>query len=541
MLARLLENWLDSASERSYQAPFCQMLVHQGHAILHSTRHSPIELGKDVISRAPDGTIHAYQLKGNPNGRMTLAEYRRIEAQLHQLVSLPVAGATSPEGKWHESFLVTNGQVEEEARLAIDLFNVGQSRIGHPGRLQLIQRGELLNYCTMMGASLWPSEIGQSHRLLSALVADGAALLDLVAWDKLLRPVLGLDDGPVHNIKRDELIRRTTSAAIMTSVALARYSEADNHFAVLQAWVMYACYVAAGMSRFNVDEAPLKESLQIARREIQDRLNLLTAEAIEVEPPISSQFESFFWGPRQTLVIGLAAAACIWNEHTEWPSFLGRERVIRWLEEREGEVSYWGEAMVPQVLAYYWTRKLVSASAEAETTVLSRLVEGVAKPPGLPSPYYGAEDVIRHRLHAYLPWFEDPLDYDDVGTFSYTLEPLLHLLVRANRKAECQSIWPDVSRRRFIWTEQAEIWRFPLFRDEGRTYANRAPPLTKEWTQLVEEARDVSSPSVPPVFLGDPLLLLMMAIVMPHRASPSVIRWLGWRLDPTWRTASPTQ
>lgn len=539
MLARLLENWLDSASERSYQAPFCQMLVHQGHTILHSTRHSPIELGKDIISRGPDGTIHAYQLKGNPGARLTLAEYRRIEAQLHQLVSLPVSGYPSPDGKWHESYLVTNGQVEEEARLAIDLFNTGQSRLGHPGRLALIQRGDLISSCTAMGTSLWPTEIGHSQVLMSTLAANGSALLNVTTWDKLLRPVLGLDDGAPESFSRDELVRRTTSAALMTSVALTRYSEVNNHYAIVQAWVIYGCYIVAAMARYSVESSSLRGSIEIARREIQDRLNLLASEALDTELSISSHFESYFVGARQTLVLALVAAACIWNEHTEWPTFLERDRVMRALATRESEICHWGEGMVPQALAYYWCRKLGSDQDEAEITVLARLVESVAK--GLPSPYYDVEDVIRHRLQAFLPWLEDPIEYDDVGSYSYTLEPLFHLLVRTTRKEECQRLWPEISRRRFIWTVQSDAWRFPLFRDSGRIYGNRAPPLTKDWSQLEQEARDTSLSEVPAALHEDPLLMLMLAIVMPHRATPAVIRRLGWQLAPKGTGVPPAQ
>jgi hypothetical protein len=68
VIERLVEYWLDSASERSYQPAFVQILVSDGHRVLHSTRHSPIEFGKDVISIAPDGVPCAFQLKGNLAG-----------------------------------------------------------------------------------------------------------------------------------------------------------------------------------------------------------------------------------------------------------------------------------------------------------------------------------------------------------------------------------------------------------------------------------------------------------------------------------------
>jgi hypothetical protein len=53
VVERLIESWLDSQTERRYQPAFIQLLVPEGWSVLHNTRHSPIELGKDVIARAP--------------------------------------------------------------------------------------------------------------------------------------------------------------------------------------------------------------------------------------------------------------------------------------------------------------------------------------------------------------------------------------------------------------------------------------------------------------------------------------------------------
>lgn len=70
MIEKLLENWLDSASERSYQPVFVQMLVADGYRVLHSSRHCLLEYGKDILAIAPDGVGCAFQLKGDPKGRM---------------------------------------------------------------------------------------------------------------------------------------------------------------------------------------------------------------------------------------------------------------------------------------------------------------------------------------------------------------------------------------------------------------------------------------------------------------------------------------
>jgi len=115
VLERLIESWLDSASERSYQAPFCQMLLAEGHTVLHSTRHAPLEFGKDVISIGPDGIPCAFQLKGNPGTRLTLVQLRDIKGQLLELVTQPIVLPGVPAGR-HRCYLVTNGETEEIGR-----------------------------------------------------------------------------------------------------------------------------------------------------------------------------------------------------------------------------------------------------------------------------------------------------------------------------------------------------------------------------------------------------------------------------------------
>ena len=80
MLERLIENWLDSAGERTYQRCFCQMLIGQGYRIVHSTEHTPLELGKDVIAVSSDDKIVGFQLKGNPGKSPKPSQFDEIRS-----------------------------------------------------------------------------------------------------------------------------------------------------------------------------------------------------------------------------------------------------------------------------------------------------------------------------------------------------------------------------------------------------------------------------------------------------------------------------
>jgi hypothetical protein len=145
VLERLIEGWLDSASERSYQTPFCQILAAEGHKVVHSTRHAPIEFGKDVITIGPDNVPCAFQLKGNPGTRMTLAELRNIKPQLLELAtqSIVYPGVSSEVN--HRCFLVTNGYIDEEVQRSIDDINRELEKNGFGrARIEVWSRGRLL-------------------------------------------------------------------------------------------------------------------------------------------------------------------------------------------------------------------------------------------------------------------------------------------------------------------------------------------------------------------------------------------------------------
>ena len=108
MQERLIENWLDSATERSYQRCFLQMLSGQGYRVVHNTEHTPLEFGKDVIAVSSESRLCGYQLKGNPGGTLKPRDFDGFRGQLEQLATLSLA-IPGFEGRiLDECYLVTN-------------------------------------------------------------------------------------------------------------------------------------------------------------------------------------------------------------------------------------------------------------------------------------------------------------------------------------------------------------------------------------------------------------------------------------------------
>ena len=168
MLSKLIESWLDNASEKSYQPAFCQMLMSQGYTVIYSTRHCNIEYGKDVLAIANDGVPCAFQLKGNPGGGLSLNQFNAgIRQQAGMLLDQHIDHPSISKDIPHRSYLVTNGRIEEEVSLAISQINATNVRDGYPKRqLQTIAREQLLTWAIELESSLWPSELSEMRVLL---------------------------------------------------------------------------------------------------------------------------------------------------------------------------------------------------------------------------------------------------------------------------------------------------------------------------------------------------------------------------------------
>ena len=191
MLEKLVESWLDSAGERSYQPAFCQMLAAEGHLVLHSTRHSQIEFGKDIISVAPDRVACAFQLKGNPKARLTLTQFNTIRSQIQALVTQPIVyPGLNARKRHHRSYLVTNGEIDEEVQRAVDDLNRGFQHLYGANALQLWSRGRMFDMAMRLGSSLWPAELGDLNTLLELLVHSGEDQFPAAKFHLLLAAIL---------------------------------------------------------------------------------------------------------------------------------------------------------------------------------------------------------------------------------------------------------------------------------------------------------------------------------------------------------------
>lgn len=263
MLEKLIENWLDSASERTYQPIFCQILSNLGYEIFISTRHTPIEFGKDIIAVDEDGIVHAFQLKGNPGKILTLNEYRKITPQLHELMNqkihIPGKNIVS-----HKSYLVTNGEIEESVIQAIENQNQKNIDDGYPSRiLEVKTRGFLLKEAKKLEYNLWPKEVTETKTLLETLTTEGDQLFPTDKFQSLLTNIFYTKNNSTSGLKR-----KIHSASLLTSICTKTFSEKENHWAIVTAWTMYATTLCG----FDLNSREIRKQLEFVNTLI--KLNL---------------------------------------------------------------------------------------------------------------------------------------------------------------------------------------------------------------------------------------------------------------------------
>lgn len=533
MIEKLLEDWLDSTSERSYQPCFVQMLSAQRYSVLHSTRHSALEYGKDVIAIAPDGVPCAYQLKGKPKGRIGLGEFRsEIQTQLIQLISQPIVFPGIPKEIPHRSYLVCNGYFDEEVQRAVDDLNRGS----YYSKVNLISRGHLLDWAIQLGAKLWPSEMSNVRELLEVFLHNGRDLLPMKRIATMLEELLALR---IQNtpLSTAELQRVVPSAALLTGIAIHQFDAVENHFAVASAWCLFAVSAIAACERSGLAlSATTKDSLSLAEDAIKDSLIALWTEVQSkkhlVEGDPLADTEIFRW--RYMLLCALIAT--LWFFPGDTTEDVERRTAIEtWLNRKHEYFDIWGEGAIPCFLAFLFFLRRVNPTIkpDLELAVLLSIVvkanqHGSNHP--LSDPYYTFEDVARNRYGLRASQESSYLKEETFTGSSYMAELILHLVVRARLKSPCRINWPNFNRlghKRFV---PAERWQYGLLNCSDGVEETRQYPPEYTWEKLCEEASIETCDYLPQELAARPHLLLLWVIIAPHRLTSDIGRLLSARL-----------
>jgi len=509
----------------------------KGYTVLHSTRHASIEFGKDVIALDPDGVPCAYQLKGNPGSRLTLTQFREIQPQLWQLGIQALVFPGLVPGP-HKSFLVTNGTVDEEVHRSIDDMNKTiVSGGGSP--ISIVQRGQLLAWFGEHASEFWPTEIPELHRIFKLLAAKGNEQPPVELLHQVLMPMLRLDREDGASVTAADLSRRITSTALVVAVCMRSFSQRENHYAIVAAWVLYATYVTAACERFGHDPEKLAaRSVAVAEETVRRSLLDLADEAAHREHHIEGDplTDAAVYRARRSLMVGLMSALWLGSERSgSWPVDGVKENVQAFIAIAQREMELWGEGATPQCLAHIWYLGATDGSLAADIHLVNllraliRVQHAGDRRFTRAGPYYTLEDVRRHEL-AMLTGTPDPFEDDAPRAASSFAEPVFHMLMRRGLKATCKDVWPELTRVAHETFVPDRPWEFCLWRAESGSSVTRMLTYEEQWSNVVEHARCIGVPEVPEFLRERPDLLLLFTLVCPHRATPNVVRYLDHEL-----------
>lgn len=530
---RLLESWLDSQGERRYQAAFIQMLVSTGWQVLHNTRHSPIEFGKDVIARDPQGVLYCIQLKGNPGSRLTKTQAAELLTQFNELLlTHPSREFQNADDETHVALFVTNGEIDEEARA---LFNAAGRVAGRPGvpasSYELWSRGNLLHGFGQ--ADVWPASAEGIRLVLNLLAGDGRASADAQEVGAILSSMMPPPDagGPARK-------SALTSMLLLAEIIKGRWYETRNHHALFAVTVLAA---VAGLALCDTAErlAIVRAYVPIALEHCADLLEEASdvgydPDRVWAERDPLAEFD-IQW-ERRRLLADCESALLLSGSAVGAPH---RSQAGRLVRSFASDPMPWGQATIPSVIVAFLARSTVDPGLAAELD-LARMLGALLRKNapdaagyGLPQPYYGFADVW--ALITDQPGATTSRIFEDSSAGRVFLaRALMLMLARRNLKRTCGQLWPNFTQ---VIHEEPELPEHVFFsavltREGTINAVQRA--ATQIWHDLVNEAVEAGEAHFLEPFGGMEWLLAAYLCLVPYRAWTRVVMWLDDRLGSHW-------
>ncbi|WP_156425574.1 MULTISPECIES: hypothetical protein [unclassified Mycobacterium] len=197
MLRALVGNFLDSLSEREFDAPLLAILANQGFYDIHFI-HGGFEFGKDVIAKKRDestGAVYQYAIQSKA-GNIGQPAWREVRPQIEECAYNTRAHPSFDKDLPRVSVLVTTGRLIGAA--PIDAQEYGQSREARDlGPFDIWDRETLLNWlCVEPSLGLSPNETQDD---LLAIISDiRRGVVNEPMLERFSRT--WLDDGQPHRL-----------------------------------------------------------------------------------------------------------------------------------------------------------------------------------------------------------------------------------------------------------------------------------------------------------------------------------------------------
>lgn len=436
LIERIAENWLINASERGYETAFTQSLIVQGYTIVDISTHGQLEQGKDIISIDPKGNACCFQLKDE---KITLSEWRKIKSEIDELIEIPIKHPNFTEFKNHRSVLVTNKDMTAPARNTISDYNKVWMRRGIPP-LEVITKNQLLKIFVDSHGEYLPIEMEDFQLFLELLIIKGESGVDKEKFSAFLESyVLSIqnDDLPIN--------RMLSSLVILCHYILGNVDSKNNHVNIIESWMLFLNYLMYLVEKYSLKEDIWKKTYDIIFEKITFQLSLLKKEVLEGAPLLLSGWDGgVLFQIRLGILAGWLSAYELATKSLD-DDYVLDEKVYQFIVDNLNQMTYWGESATPFFI-------LMSKFSEAFNEdfsnkliydTLNELVLNNNKEDciGVPDPYWSPEKVLDLEFDI----LDEPFNRKDFINHAYHLTSLVNILVKKDKKATLQAIWPELT------------------------------------------------------------------------------------------------
>lgn len=518
MKEKLVEEWLIRARERGgIDHAFAQWLISQGHEILW-LGHSRTEFGKDIISIAPGGVFHAFQVKDED---IDLKEFRGIRNQVNELVEVPPVHPRIPSGSPHSPHLITSGLFTEEVALQIRAMNEGWAVRERPN-LEIVGRNELIPRFVSMSDAFWPERPESIRDFFAFYLTEGQGDFDPKKFSEVLRDLL-----PIREESTRRKAQRLASVGLLGNYLLNPFERENDHWSLFRGWIMIAAHQAWFAEKTALHPGDWMPSFTLAKGAAQERLVTLANESLTSKGfvPQEVEFDDYTRARNLILASVLAATDLIGRQSSIEGAETAQERIKLLISKKR--LFSWGESAVPHLLTIQWycEKRALKADALSELeSVISELCDRNhprSEDTHFAPPLKSADDVMTDLFTSDAA---PVANRRAPGTWS--LHALIEFLARRNRRAFLQTMWPAISRLDMLSFEPQSVidgltWECPHGHESVRK-----PNMEQSWKVLVDEAVKERAEILPNILRSDKAFTLMFLLTYPHRLSVALVRSL---------------
>lgn len=519
MRERFLEDWLAKIGERGFEVPFSQVLVSKGHKLLRMG-HSPIEHGKDIITRDGRGKLHAYQLK---QGSVGLKEWEQIRPQIVALVEAAVDHPNVANERC-QPWLVISGEFSAPALSRIAAENLSWQRRRFP-KLRVIAGKELLAEFSAMAGDFWPAKLPEVQSFIALYQQPGPALIDKPGYARFCLTLL--QDG---DRTKAGVARKISALNIFVSYLLSNAYAAQNHWAVVEAWTIAASHIAWAAKKYRLAPNLWTDAFDLG---VTAALSALEKLKDDVLAENSLDPRTMEWDEitrvRTTHAAGAVAAWFLIRQGTAAQQDTVNAAVLvrRLISERRTLV--WGESAIPFMVAMVIFLSNSTADRIDEGLLMSlvrvlAVANGRRSRGGLPDPYEDADTILERLLRQRNKPTRKPRAY--TGR-SYMLEGLVLLAARRLLKSHLSMHWAAITYVDFITFRPMNVDDLLLWHVDRGKLDSRQPGRPQSWGALLTSARSRAyRQKLSAVVIERPIFGLLQALVFPHRLNADLMLFL---------------